>query len=233
MPGSQSNVFAPEPDRFGRAFLIAAAIECLALAAIAFTHGAPPVTPPAVVQLKMLQPAPIPAAPIPPPPAPAPPLPTPPVPVTPPLPVPPPPAPHHPSTRHIIRHVVHTQPPPTPATPPQPIAPVTQAPPPSPQIAQTAMSRYIEALRAMIDSNLVIPQQLIDEGVTAHCVIEFTLAPDGSLLSVSIVTPSFIAAVNEAATDALRNSHLPAFLPGMPGGPHEFTLPVSESGDSQ
>ncbi|OYV62249.1 MAG: hypothetical protein B7Z71_02010 [Acidocella sp. 21-58-7] len=126
------------------------------------------------------------------------------------------------------------QPPPPPQimSPPAPLAPETAAPPPSPVSQESIISRYIGQVRAIIDSNLVVPQELIDSGSSGDCVLEFTLGPDGKLLSASIVTRSFIQPVNEAAMDALRASHLPAFLPGMDQAPHSFTLPVHESGST-
>ncbi len=93
------------------------------------------------------------------------------------------------------------------------------------------MSRYIGEISAIIRQNLVVPQQLIDSGLEGDCVLQFTLAPDGTILSVSVLTPSGLQSVNEAAMQALRASRLPAFLPDMPQAPHVFTLPVHESGD--
>ena len=94
------------------------------------------------------------------------------------------------------------------------------------------MSRYIGLVRAIVLGNLVVPQLLIDAGLEGDCVLEFTLSPDGSLLSARVIRPSGITSVNNAALDALRQSALPAFLPGMPAGPHSFTLPVHVAGDS-
>jgi protein TonB len=224
---------ASEPDRFGRALLLAMVIEALGISAFMFAPRPPAAVPPAVVQLQVLQPAPQPVA-KPPPPTPPKPAPVVPQPVTPPVPLPPP-VPHHASPHHVMRHVVHTPPPPPqPAPPiPQPVAPVTAAPPISPQAQQSALSRYIGQVRAIVLSNLVVPQLLVDSGMDGDCVLQFTLAPDGSLLSVSVLTPSGIKSVNDAALDALRASHLPAFLTGMPDTPHVFTLPVHVSGDQQ
>jgi len=114
---------------------------------------------------------------------------------------------------------------------PLPPAPVSAAPPISPIAEQTALSRYISELRGIVQANLVVPQQLIDDGLESDCVLEFTLAPDGTILSVTVLTPSGFKSVNEAAVDALRSAHLPAFLPGMPTGTHSFTLPVHVSGE--
>jgi protein TonB len=233
----QQGFLASEPDRFGRAFLLAAALEILALLAIAHLPKPKPPVPPSTVQIHVVKPAPkaVVAKPKPPPPKPPPPVPVPPQPVTPPLPAPPPPQPHHPVVHRVIHHVVHTPPPPPVPVPqpPAPVAPETAAPPPSPIAEQTVMSHYIGEVRAIVQGNLIVPQVLVSAGLAGRCVLEFTVAPDGTLLSASILTPSGLHAVNEAAMDALRSSRLPAFLKGMPAGPHAFTLPVRVSGAEQ
>ena len=50
-------------------------------------------------------------------------------------------------------------------------------------------------------------------GEVRAIVLQFTLAPDGTLLAVSVISPSGLNAVNQAALSALRASLLPAFLP--------------------
>jgi protein TonB len=233
---------ASEPDRFGRAFLVALALELALFAAFAFApRPAPPVAP-ATVQLKIIAPpAPVaavkPPPPVPPPPLPPPPpVPTPPMPVAPPLPIPPPPPlPNHPTEHRIIRHQVYTPPPPAVQPPPDlPPAPQTAAPPPiAPPVNPTAMARYTGELRTIVLSNLIVPAQLTVSGLSSDCVLRFTLSPDGEILSAEIATPSGLASVNEAALNALRASHFPAFIAGMPAGDHSFTLPVHVSGEDQ
>jgi protein TonB len=246
-----AQTFMSKPDRFGRAFVAALVLEGAVLAAVLLTPKPPPPVPPATVQLQIIAPAPVPVA-KPPPPKPPPPLPKPPpIPVppkpavppppvvpplpAPPIPAPPPPPPNRPALRHVIRHVVHS-PPPQPVTPPPPEAtpaPVTAAPAPSPVAEQTALSRYIGEVRGIVLSNLTVPQQMIDMQLDGDCVLQFTLAPNGSLLSVSVITPSGFHAVNQAALDALRSSRLPAFPAAMGQNSHTFTLPVHVSGEPQ
>lgn len=210
---------------------MAVGLEAAALAV--FMLAPPPAAPipPAIVQLKVLAPpAPKPLVkpalpkPVPPPPVP--------VPVVPQrVPPPPPPRPH--AAHHVLQHVVHT-PPPMPVPPqPTPPAPQPAAPPPSPVAADTAMSRYTGLLRALVLQNLQVPQELIESGEAANCTLEFTLAPDGTLLSVQVLTSSGMSIADQAAMDALRASRLPAFLPGMPTGAHIFILPVHLAGDSE
>lgn len=139
------------------------------------------------------------------------------MPVAPPLPLPPPPPP--------------------PASAPSPIqappAQITAAPPVSAEVAQSILSRYIGQIRAIILSNLVVPHQLIETGLSGTCVLRFTVSPSGEIISVAIISPSGIHDVNEAAMQALRSSRLPAFLAGMPQDNHEFTLPVHVSGQDE
>jgi len=222
--------FTSEPDRFGRALLLAAVITSGAITAFALTPPPPPPVPPSTVQLQIVAVAPAPVAP----PKPIPTPPAPPHPIAPPQPVPPPPPKaDHPQQRMHPRPVV-TPPPQPQATPPlpEPPAPQVAAPPLSPDAQASILSRYVGAVRAVVLSNLVVPQLLVDDGMEGDCVLEFTLAPDGTLLSASVETPSGLVAVNQAAMDALRASRLPAFLAGMPDGPHSFTLPVHVSGDT-
>ncbi len=220
---------ASEPDRFGRAFLIALALELALFAGFALAPKSPPPEAPATVQLKIIAPpAPV-AAVKPPPPVPPPPLPPP-----PPVP-PPPPLPNHPTEHRVIHHQVYTPPPPAVPTPPDmPPAPVTTAPPPStPPVNPTAMARYTGELRAIVLSNLIVPAQLSVSGLSGDCVLRFTLSPSGEILSAEVMTPAGLAAVNEAALNALRASRFPAFIAGMPTGDHSFTLPVHVSGEDQ
>jgi protein TonB len=158
------------------------------------------------------------------------------MPVAPPLPIPPPPPlPNHPTEHRVIRHQVYTPPPPAVPTPPDmPPAPVTTAPPPStPPVNPTAMARYTGELRAIVLSNLIVPAQLSVSGLSGDCVLRFTLSPSGEILSAEVMTPAGLAAVNEAALNALRASRFPAFIAGMPTGDHSFTLPVHVSGEDQ
>ncbi len=233
-----SGGYAPEPDRFGRAFLAALALEGLAILVFAFAPQPPPVPPAVIVQVHVLQPAPVPVAkpppPIPPPPTPPPPVPTPPVPVTPPLPLPPPPPKPADHPAHV-RHVVKPPPPPPPATPPiqAPAAPITAAPAVSNVAADSALSRYIGEISAIIRANLHVPERLIQAGLSGTTRLQFTVAPNGELVSAYIIGPSGISAADDAAMAALRASRFPAFLAGMPDGPHVFTVPIRVSGEDQ
>jgi TonB family protein len=240
-----ANSNAAEPDKFGPALLFVAAIEIAAI--FLFTFKLPEQTTPvqpSVIKLQIIAPAPTPKAPTPPPkppPVPTPKTPTPPpLPKAvqpPPLPIPPPRQPNHPTVRSHPRPVIHSQPrPPAPATPPPPTpvlpqAPVSAAPPPTPEQQQSAIARYTGLVRSIVLSHLVVPQQMIDNGFEGTCTLHFTLAPDGTLESVSIETASGFEQANEAAITALRASHMPAFLSGMPKHAQDFTLPVTVSGN--
>jgi protein TonB len=224
-------------DRFGRALLVAAVIEVVLLMAFMRAPRPAMVVRPSVVKLQMIQPAPVPKAPPAPPkpplPKPPPPVPVTPVPVTPPVPKPLPAVRRAPAAHSHPRPVVHTPPPPpmpTPVTPsPLPPAPVMQAPVPSPAVAATALARYTGMVRDIVLSHVVVPAQIEESGLSGTCVLEFVLAPDGTLQSVSVATSSGLHAVDQAALDAIRASGFPAFLPDMPGHALTFTLPVHVS----
>ena len=227
------------PDRFGRALLISFLLEALAIGGFVVVPPAAKPVAPVVVRVKIDAPAAPKPVVQPPPPKPAPPpppMPPPPVPVPAQVPaqVPPPPAPH-PSHREI-RHVAHIPPPARPVapmpTPPAPPTPSPAAPAPAPIASPTVMARYASEVRADVLAQLTVPQILIDAGLSGDCVLEFTVAPDGTLLSASLLTKSGLSAVNQAALAALRAARLPAFLPGMPAGPHRFILPVHVAGNS-
>ena len=123
-----------------------------------------------------------------------------------------------------------TPPPPAPELPP---APVDAAPPPTPEQQQSAIARYTGMVRNIVESHLIVPRQLQDDGLEGTCTLRFTLAPDGTLLSVSFETPSGMQQVDDAALAALRNSHLPPFIGDMPKQDETFTLPVLVSGEDQ
>ena len=232
----QAFISMPGPDRFGRALLISFLLEALAIGGFVLVPPAPKPMAAVVVRVKIdAPPAPKPVV-QPPPPKPAPPpppMPPPPVPVPAQLPPPPPPHPSH----RVIRHVAHIPPPPARPvspmpTPPAPPTPAPAAPPPAPIASPTVMARYASEVRADVLAQLTVPQILIDAGLSGDCVLEFTVAPDGTLLSASLLTKSGLSAVNQAALAALRAARLPAFLPGMPAGPHRFILPVHVAGNS-
>ena len=222
--------FTSEPSRLGGPILIAIALEALGIAALALhmVHKQPQIVTPKIIQIHMVVPKPQPEAP--------PKIPTLPQPSLPQLtPVPLPPPPHIVPHARFIHHVEvphHIVQPITPKPPIQPVEqkPIAAAPPVSTVQVQSLMSRYVEEIRTRVDSNLQVPAQLVALDMSGTCVLEFTISPNGTLLSSRILTSSGIAMVDNAALEALRSSSLSAFLPGMGTSPHTFTMPVNVSG---
>jgi len=88
------------------------------------------------------------------------------------------------------------------------------------------MTRYAAAIHSIVYSNLQVPDQIAESGLSGNCTLQFTVAPDGTVLDVEVIDPAGLASVNQAALDALRGSRLPPFTAGMPAGPHVFTMVV-------
>lgn len=222
--------FSSESYGLGGPVLIAIALEVLGILALAFhmAHKEPPAIAEKIVHIHMVLSKPKPVAP-------------PKIPAISQLslpkvvPVPLPPVVHAVSHPRIIRHITpphvvqHIVPqPPLPQVKP---APSPAAPPVSKAQVQSVMARYVEEIRARVDANLQVPPQLVSLGLGGTCILEFTLAPDGSLLSSRILTSSGLALVDHAALAALRSSHFMQFLPGMGTAAHTFTMPVRVLGN--
>lgn len=182
----------------------------------------------------------------PPPPKPPPPLPHPPPPVPVPapavIPKPPPPVPlpwphpprHVRPKRHPVHHVTRrpVPHPPPPAAPPveAPAAHRIAAPPPTPAEIHSALAHYAGIMRSVILGNLVVPDSLRNLGASGTATVEFRVAPDGRILWVKLLRGSDYAAVNRAASTAVKISHFPGFLAKMPQHPITFVIPVRVSG---
>ncbi len=88
-------------------------------------------------------------------------------------------------------------------------------------------------LRGIVLSHLEVPDEITESGLTSTSVLRFTVAPDGTITYAGISSPSGINVVNKAAMAALRASHFPAFIAGMPDHKLDFTLPVRVSGEAE
>lgn len=211
------------PDKFWRAFLIAAAIEVvcvLAIVKISETVGVKHhATQPAIMKISIQQPPPPPVPKPQPPPPPPPPVPVPqPVPVPPPKPVPKP----------VMRKLLPHKPPP-PAT-----APVFQTPPPPPpvpalpdaEVQASAEQLYAAELNARVQSNLVVPASVTMMGLSGKTHLAVTVEPDGSVISVVVTQSSGAPPIDQAAEAAVRAAPLPAFTAKMPSHAIVFNLIV-------
>ena len=234
----------PGESRFGWALLAALIIEVVAIVALMFTPPPPKplVVKPVTIAVYLVKPVGPPKA-IPLPPKPMhPPKPNPPKPL-PALPKPPPPLPNHPHihvprkpppkpAHHIVpRRVVHPIPS-QPAASRQPVlpAPQTTVPPPSPAQRQSAEARYAGIMRGIILSHLVVPSALRNLGVSGVAMIAFKVTSTGQVLWIRVIRRSGYQAANRAASEAVRDSHFPAFLTKMPHHAIIFEIPVHVSG---
>lgn len=166
------------------------------------------------------KPKPPPPKPKPPPPKPKP-LPPPPPKRLPPPPKPPPPPPPRPVPRPRPRPVLHrVVPQPQPA--PQPVAP----PAPSPAAVASMVMRYAAMLNATVQSHLAVPEMVRVMHLSGTTTVAIRVAPDGQLLSVSVLHSSGFGVIDRAAVAAVRGTSMPPFPSGMPHHPITFDLKV-------
>ncbi|HQT61959.1 MAG TPA: energy transducer TonB [Acidiphilium sp.] len=229
------------PDELGLPRATAAGLALVGLIAAGALYAArhlpryrTPIVPATTVHLvRLAPPLPLPPKPVQPPP---PPLPVPPPPVPPPpqpAPLPPPPAPSpmpppKPLSRPLPK-VVHRPPPPRPAPKQHPVphpvphpAPPPKAKTPPPQPAFD-FAQYAASLRAPLQREVHVTQTMRMLGVRGIAFIEFTLAPDGKLLSARIYRSSGNPLIDRAALDAVRQHHFPPF-PGT--ADKSFAVPI-------
>lgn len=223
--------FTSGPGRLGGPLLIAIALEALGIAILTLhmAHKAPETVAPKVIKIHMIAPKPVAPPKIPE-------IPQPTMPQMVPVPVPLPPPPHLVPHPRFIRHVElphHVVQPVVSKPPLQPVEskPIPAAPLVSAAQVESLMARYVEEIRTNVDANLQVPAQLVALDMSGTCILEFTIAPDGKLLSSRVLTSSGIAMVDHAALEALRSSSFSPFLKGMGTSPHTFTMPVKVSGD--
>ncbi len=233
----------PERSTFGVAFVLALVLEFAAVVGLSVMPAAPPPEPAELAPVHIhaaaveAPPPPAPPPPEPPPPEPPPPQPPPPEPPPPqapppPEPAPPPPAPEPPPPPKA---------PPRPVTPPRhtpvprpaaPVAPAIEAPPTpvvpavSAAVEANVTAVYAAALRARVQANLVVPSvvRMLGRGGISRVAIK--LAPNGTLLAVTLTGPSGSSEIDEAALKSVRSSQFPPFPAEMQQHPMTFALTV-------
>ncbi|HQT60025.1 MULTISPECIES: energy transducer TonB [unclassified Acidiphilium] len=236
--GDGMNPLPEDRFSFPLALVVALALE---LGLVLFVAYMPPshvaVAPhPQVTRIKMLapppkpKPLPPPPKPVPPPPKPLPPPPKPQTPPPPPLPKPPVPVPPprplpKPRPRPVPHHVVHQKPKPLPRTVPKPVAP----PPPKPQpvpaaVQETALESYAGAVHAAVQADLKVPRIVEMMQLSGVTELALRIAPDGHLLSVSVIRSSGAPPIDRAALAAVHSTHLPPFSSDMPHQPITVTI---------
>ncbi len=220
-----------ERDHFGRAIAAALVLEILLAAiVIRISSLAGPVANhrPQIIKIQMLAP-PVKPKPLPhPKPQPLPkPLPPPPKPVAPPKPHPPVPRPiPHPRPKPVPR--------PIPVKPVPHIVPPVPAPPPQPAISaaeiESATERYAALLREAVQNNLQVPREVEMMHLGGTTTVAIRVAPNGAVLSVSIVHSSGVPPIDKAALATVRATRFPEFLSKMPKRPQVFELQVKLRG---
>ena len=90
----------------------------------------------------------------------------------------------------------------------------------------SAVMRYAALLNGRVQAGLTVPDSVRMMGLSGKTTLRLTVAPDGTLESVSVADSSGIPPIDRAALAAVRSTRLPAFLDTMPGHPVTFTLTV-------
>ncbi len=210
---------------FPLALLTAIAIEgTIILGFISMHNSRQVVVSPQVTHLTIVtQPPHVPPAP--PKPAPPKPAPLPPKPV--PLPPKPKPIPKPDSKPRPKPRPLPKQPAPMPPAPQQPAIPQPVVPPPiSPAMQETALQAYASAVHDAVQSHLRVPR-MIDllhlSGITSLAV---KIAPDGRILSVSVIHSSGETLIDQSAVASVKVMHFPPFGQAMPTHPVTVYLAV-------
>ncbi len=239
--GATANGAIPpwQPDELGLPRATAAGLVIVGLIAAAAFYAArhlpryrTPLAPATTVHLvRLAPPLPLPPQPVqpPPPPLPVPPPPVPPPPQPKPLPPPPTPSPM-PPPKPLPNVVHHPPPPPHPRPKPQPVhRPVPHPAPPPPRAKRPPpqpafdFAQYAAGLRGPLQREVHVTQTMRMLGVNGTAFIEFTLAPNGKLLSAQVYRSSGNPLIDRAALDAVRHHRFPPF-PGTED--KTFAVPI-------
>ena len=223
-------LFPEERSHFLFALLAAMVVELLVLLAGAYIANRPqPVLqPPPVTLIHVVvtpKPVPPPPKPVPPPSKPVPP---------PPRPMPPPPRPvprpspkvqPRPPVRHTISRpkpiAQQVQPPPSPPRP----APIPEA------VQENAMEAYASIVHDAVQADLQVPEMVAMMHLSGTTKIALNIAPNGNLLSATVIESSGVAMIDNAALATVRASRFPSFSGKMPN--HPITIEISVRMKSQ
>jgi protein TonB len=79
-----------------------------------------------------------------------------------------------------------------------------------------------------------VPPALAQLGVSGTVILSVTVAADGHVIAVHVVTSSGIPLIDQTAIDHVKQATFPPFNNQMPTTPQTYTLPVqiSASDDS-
>ena len=219
-----------ERSHFFPSLLAAMVIELLVvLAGVYIAHRPQPVLqPPRVTFIHVVtapKPVPPPPKPVPPPPKPVPP---------PPKPVPPPPRPMprplpKVQPKPVVRHAI-AKPKPIAQQAPPPPSPPRQVPIPE-AVKENAMEVYAGVVHDAVQTNLQVPDTVAMMHLSGVTKIALSVAPNGNLLSATVIKSSGISLIDKAALATVRATHFPPFSGKMPK--HPITIEISVSMKSQ
>jgi protein TonB len=230
-----------EPKELGTARPALLAVVICAMIAGVIYYAADVLTPPKqpeVIQITQAQLTAVPQ-PTPPPPPPPPKVVPPPKPLPVTIPKPPPipskivvatkpPPPVHRVVKHIPKPIPHVeQPTPPPVTQPPP----TPAPPQAPAVRTDGIGPYGSVMHNIIQANQDVPPALAQLGVSGTAIIHVVVAPDGHVISASVVKSSGVSLIDSTALDHVRNAVFPPFNANMPNQTIPYDVPVEIDGE--
>jgi len=145
-----------------------------------------------------------------------------------------------PPPRHIFKPVPHpvtphAPAPPVPAAhpaPPTPAAPVTSAAPAAPAAPSSGIGAYGSEMRDILQANHDVPQALAQLGISGTAVVHIIVAPDGHVLSATILRSSGNPLIDQTALDHALHTSFGAFSANMPSSSLGFTMPIEITPDS-
>ena len=113
------------------------------------------------------------------------------------------------------------QPPPSPPRP----APIPEA------VQENAIEAYASVVHDAVQADLQVPDTVAMMQLSGTTKIALNIAPNGNLLSTTIIESSGIAMIDSAALVTVRATHFPTFSGKMPNYP--ITIEISVRMKSQ
>ncbi len=148
---------------------------------------------------------------------------------------PPPPVRHvykpvpHPVVNHLTAKPLAK---PLPPVPQAPAAPATPAPAPAAPAARTdGIPIYGAQMRSIIEANHNVPQALAQLGLSGEVVVSVVVAPDGHVISASVVHSSGNPLIDQTAVQHTLEASFAAFNADMPAVNTTFVLHIDVQPD--
>ncbi len=98
---------------------------------------------------------------------------------------------------------------------------------------ETALDVYAARVRARVQANLRVPETIRLMRLSGRTEVTFELQPDGLLLWARIARTSGIGAVDRAALHTVKETEFPPFTQGMPDRDMNFDIDVHISGGEE